>query len=52
MTIENLVEMLQEMKIPFAYDHFAEGKVPSRHLSVISCLAVITLLLMERCISR
>ena len=28
MTIENLVEMLQEMKIPFAYDHFAEGESP------------------------
>lgn len=26
MTIENLVEMLQEMEIPFAYDHFAEGE--------------------------
>ena len=50
MTIENLVEMLQEMKIPFAYDHFAEGESPKP--PVISCLAVITLLLMERCISR
>ena len=28
MTIENLVEMLQEMEIPFAYDHFAEGENP------------------------
>ena len=28
MTIENLVEMLQEMEIPFAYDHFAEGECP------------------------
>lgn len=28
MTIENLVEMLQEFKIPFAYDHFAEGESP------------------------
>lgn len=28
MTIENLVEMLREMKIPFAYDHFAEGESP------------------------
>ena len=28
MTIENLVEMLQEIKIPFAYDHFAEGESP------------------------
>ena len=28
MTIENLVEMLQEMQIPFAYDHFAEGESP------------------------
>ena len=28
MTIENLVEMLQEMNIPFAYDHFAEGESP------------------------
>ena len=28
MTIENLVEMLQEMSIPFAYDHFAEGESP------------------------
>lgn len=26
MTIENIVEMLQEMNIPFAYDHFAEGE--------------------------
>ena len=28
MTIENIVEMLQEMNIPFAYDHFAEGESP------------------------
>ena len=28
MTMEKLVEMLQEMKIPFAYDHFAEGESP------------------------
>ena len=28
MTIENLVEMLQELKIPFAYYHFAEGESP------------------------
>ena len=28
MTIENLVEMLQELRIPFAYDHFAEGESP------------------------
>lgn len=28
MTIENLVETLQELKIPFAYDHFAEGESP------------------------
>ena len=28
MTIENLVEMLQELKIPFAYHHFAEGESP------------------------
>lgn len=28
MTIENLVEMLQNTGIPFAYDHFAEGESP------------------------
>ena len=28
MTIENIVEMLQEMNVPFAYDHFAEGESP------------------------
>lgn len=28
MTIKNIVEMLQEMNIPFAYDHFAEGESP------------------------
>ena len=28
MTIENIVEMLQEMNIHFAYDHFAEGESP------------------------
>lgn len=28
MTIENLVEMLEELKIPFAYDHFAERESP------------------------
>ena len=28
MTIENLVEMLQKIGIPFAYDHFAEGESP------------------------
>ena len=28
MTIENLVERLQELKIPFSYDHFAEGESP------------------------
>ena len=30
MTIENIVEMLQEMNIPFAYDHFAEGESPEQ----------------------
>ena len=28
MTMEKLVGMLQEIKIPFAYDHFAEGESP------------------------
>ena len=28
MTIEKLVEILEEMNIPFAYDHFAEGESP------------------------
>ena len=28
MTIEDLVEMLQKIGIPFAYDHFAEGESP------------------------
>lgn len=28
MTIEELAAMLQEMDIPFAYDHFAEGESP------------------------
>lgn len=30
MTIENLAEMLREMDIPFAYDHFAEGESPEQ----------------------
>ena len=28
MRIEELAAMLQEMDIPFAYDHFAEGESP------------------------
>ncbi|MCQ2501267.1 MAG: hypothetical protein MJ117_07980 [Lachnospiraceae bacterium] len=28
MTIEELVGMITEMEIPFAYDHFAEGESP------------------------
>jgi hypothetical protein len=28
MTMEELVAMLQEMGLPFAYDHFAEGENP------------------------
>lgn len=28
MRIEELAAMLQEMDIPFAYDHFAEGECP------------------------
>lgn len=28
MRMTEFVEMLQEMKIPFAYDHFAEGESP------------------------
>jgi hypothetical protein len=28
MTMEKLVAMLQEIGIPFAYDHFAEGESP------------------------
>jgi hypothetical protein len=28
MTYEAVVEMLEEMEIPFAYDHFAEGESP------------------------
>ena len=26
--MEELVEMIEEMGIPFAYDHFAEGESP------------------------
>lgn len=26
--MESIVKMLQEMKLPFAYDHFAEGESP------------------------
>ena len=26
--MEELVQIIQEMKIPFAYDHFAEGESP------------------------
>ena len=28
MTMDELVAMLKEMRIPFAYDHFAEGESP------------------------
>ena len=28
MFVEALVKILEEMKIPFAYDHFAEGESP------------------------
>lgn len=28
MDINELVEMIREMRIPFAYDHFAEGESP------------------------
>lgn len=28
MTAENVTKMLEEMKIPFAYHHFAEGESP------------------------
>lgn len=28
MTYEDIVEMLEECGIPFAYDHFAEGEAP------------------------
>ena len=27
--MEELVQIIQEMKIPFAYDHFAEGESPN-----------------------
>ena len=27
--MEKLVEMIREMNVPFAYDHFAEGEGPS-----------------------
>ena len=33
--MDKLLKMLEEMDIPFAYDHFAEGESPDRHLSVI-----------------
>ena len=28
MTHEEVMQMMEEMKIPFAYDHFAEGESP------------------------
>lgn len=28
MTYEEVMQMMEEMKIPFAYDHFAEGESP------------------------
>ena len=52
MTMEELVAMLTEMKIPFAYDHFAEGGVQIRRLSVICFPAAITFLLTAWLISR
>jgi hypothetical protein len=33
MTMEELVAMLQETGLPFAYDHFAEGESPAMSLS-------------------
>ena len=33
--MEELVQIIQEMQIPFAYDHFAEGEVLIRHSFVI-----------------
>jgi hypothetical protein len=30
MTMDELVAMLQEMGLPFAYDHFAEGESPKQ----------------------
>ena len=28
MTYDDIVNMLEEMSLPFAYDHFAEGEAP------------------------
>lgn len=27
--MDNIIKLLQEMKLPFAYDHFAEGESPA-----------------------
>ncbi|KIR03806.1 hypothetical protein P261_02621 [Lachnospiraceae bacterium TWA4] len=52
MTIQELVAIINEMNIPFAYDHFAEGKVQIHPLSVIYFLRIIILVLMGKCINR
>ena len=34
MTAENVTKMLEEMKLPFAYHHFAEGESPDPPFAV------------------
>lgn len=49
--MEELVKMIEEMGIPFAYDHFAEGKVLTRRLSAIFSRTMKISQPMGRCIT-
>lgn len=48
--MEELLQIIKEMDIPFAYDHLQREKVQIHRLSAISCPAVITSQLTEECI--
>lgn len=40
--MDELVKIIEEMGIPFAYDHFAEGESPDPPFCVTCCRAAIT----------
>lgn len=50
--MEELVKIIEEMDIPFAYDHFAEGESQDPHLCVTCYQEVIILQPMEGFITK
>ena len=50
--MDELLQILQELELPFAYDHFAEGEAPEPPFVVYLLPGSHNLQLTEKCTTR